>query len=452
MQAISRNAPCVCGSGKKFKKCCLGKDTANQEQYGTYRALVKKILDFISQKREFADEVGIAVDTFFGDRENLAVVDSRDEETQGFFNEWLAFDYVLNFNEEGGIRFIDLFIREEWNRLSDQERAIVESLKDSSRTIVEVQSVRQGEGVGVKDLFSQKIYFVHELRGSHELVIWDCLFVRLYKDEGKYHFSGSMKIIPRDDIAPLVGLIKETAKTAFSETGDLQKKFLKTYGYILIREVLECTSDTKMPAMVTTTGEPFVFCTLRYAVYRYKDVFAFLKGRFEEAESKNSKECIFYCLNKEDTIIASFTLTPQTLEVETKSVKRSEKIKKLLCKYCDESLKLEKFTQKSLEEAFEEAKDDFKQNRPHQTPDEVYDKDFEEAIFKRTYGNWEKAPIPLLNDMTPLEAMKGKKGRMLLAELFKIYENYEQRSQKQGTIFTSINIVQRLKEKIHYPA
>ena len=28
MSNIGHNAPCPCGSGKKYKRCCLGKDTA----------------------------------------------------------------------------------------------------------------------------------------------------------------------------------------------------------------------------------------------------------------------------------------------------------------------------------------------------------------------------------------------------------------------------------------
>jgi len=26
---IGRNSPCPCGSGKKYKKCCMGKDKTN---------------------------------------------------------------------------------------------------------------------------------------------------------------------------------------------------------------------------------------------------------------------------------------------------------------------------------------------------------------------------------------------------------------------------------------
>ena len=31
MRLIGRNEPCYCGSGKKYKKCCLQKDSSNSE-------------------------------------------------------------------------------------------------------------------------------------------------------------------------------------------------------------------------------------------------------------------------------------------------------------------------------------------------------------------------------------------------------------------------------------
>ncbi len=34
MQRISRNDPCPCGSGKKFKHCCLGKQNNTASHHG----------------------------------------------------------------------------------------------------------------------------------------------------------------------------------------------------------------------------------------------------------------------------------------------------------------------------------------------------------------------------------------------------------------------------------
>jgi hypothetical protein len=49
MAKISRNDPCPCGSGKKYKKCCLGKDIERQ-QSGTYHDYCLKIVDSLRNK------------------------------------------------------------------------------------------------------------------------------------------------------------------------------------------------------------------------------------------------------------------------------------------------------------------------------------------------------------------------------------------------------------------
>ena len=39
MQKIGRNDPCPCGSGKKFKKCCLGKNENNIPPSGVQQSV-----------------------------------------------------------------------------------------------------------------------------------------------------------------------------------------------------------------------------------------------------------------------------------------------------------------------------------------------------------------------------------------------------------------------------
>ena len=43
---IRRNDPCPCGSGKKFKKCCLGKRSVKREP----QSLIKKLPEDIKMK------------------------------------------------------------------------------------------------------------------------------------------------------------------------------------------------------------------------------------------------------------------------------------------------------------------------------------------------------------------------------------------------------------------
>src|SRR5437667_12181802 len=60
---ISRNAPCPCGSGKKYKKCCWGKgfDWEEDEEGNLYKSTpispeMKEVLEQLRQK--FIDQYG----------------------------------------------------------------------------------------------------------------------------------------------------------------------------------------------------------------------------------------------------------------------------------------------------------------------------------------------------------------------------------------------------------
>lgn len=47
---IGRNDPCPCGSGKKYKKCCLPKD--KKFEYATSDAFVQRYLDTLPKEEE----------------------------------------------------------------------------------------------------------------------------------------------------------------------------------------------------------------------------------------------------------------------------------------------------------------------------------------------------------------------------------------------------------------
>ena len=79
MMKTGRNAPCLCGSGKKYKKCCLGKQAAlSQTLYyqrlsEAHDRLVKRLLTYAT--RIFGEEaVDVAMDEFllWPDPENSA--------------------------------------------------------------------------------------------------------------------------------------------------------------------------------------------------------------------------------------------------------------------------------------------------------------------------------------------------------------------------------------------
>src|ERR1700676_5378479 len=60
---VSRNAPCPCGSGKKYKKCCWGKGFDWEEDEGGHlyqsTPISPEVADMLKQQRQkFIDKYG----------------------------------------------------------------------------------------------------------------------------------------------------------------------------------------------------------------------------------------------------------------------------------------------------------------------------------------------------------------------------------------------------------
>src|SRR5690625_1144405 len=119
---VGRNDPCPCGSGKKYKKCCLHKENVIQlaehrvEQfYQQKHALVKKLMSFVTEqlpynqyqqlKTQFKKRIG----KHFSE-------DSADE----YFHYWVYMFYRF----ENGLRGIEWFYQENEHRLTGEEKAI----------------------------------------------------------------------------------------------------------------------------------------------------------------------------------------------------------------------------------------------------------------------------------------------------------------------------------------
>ncbi len=56
---ISRNDPCTCGSGKKFKKCCIDKPKVVQEPSAEYLEILKEAQEFDTLSNRVPELIGL---------------------------------------------------------------------------------------------------------------------------------------------------------------------------------------------------------------------------------------------------------------------------------------------------------------------------------------------------------------------------------------------------------
>jgi len=189
--SISRNAPCPCGSGHKYKKCCLPPDPASAG--APRRALNDEIADYALQTTRGADLQAAWEE--FGE---AGSVKRPDGDRFGHFMDWL-----IAGRRWSGKTILQRFEAERGATLSVEDRAQLEKHKATHTGIYEVVAVRPGTGLTVKDIFSGEEVEVADVSASRGAVIWDVIMIRLRRMGGPAQAWGENLIFGPLDRAEL---------------------------------------------------------------------------------------------------------------------------------------------------------------------------------------------------------------------------------------------------------
>jgi len=160
---IGRNTPCPCGSGKKYKKCCLPGDWMDG----------KTLFDL------FEEAVGWILGEPKLDSELKGVLE---EHGNAWFMEESEFNLLLDaflFDHKlgsGGTPF-QYFL--DHAKIADSHLQVYNGFQDNVFSVFEVLEVYKGVGMRMKDLLWEKEYFVKENEGSYQLEPGHLVFCRL---------------------------------------------------------------------------------------------------------------------------------------------------------------------------------------------------------------------------------------------------------------------------------
>lgn len=282
-----RNDPCPCGSGKKYKKCCLPKEKEVRREaehqppgYGP----VERALKWLETR--YPDETAEAVHGHWAlagedamkrlgelpeDLLRMVVVNS---------NEWLLADGALSL-DQGDVPVRELLLGPGGPLYDSEQRAWIEALTSRPLGLYEVLETSPGTGFRVRDLFhpDEPPVDVRERSASQTIVQWQVLGLRLVPWKGDWLVAGSVYPLVRDADFPkfLRALREELDREA---GGDLEREraFLSAaLPREWLRQVLE---PREMPEPVdAATGEPILLVTDHYRVPSWERLEAALAGR-----------------------------------------------------------------------------------------------------------------------------------------------------------------------------
>lgn len=173
---IGRNEPCFCGSGKKYKNCCLPQknnliDFSHEKATKEMERLREDIVDFIFNREEelleayedFLPRPDIDIKTFI-----------KEYDYSGFFIEWFFFDYEL----KDGTTPIKKYIAEHWESINETALQMMKEWEQEPLSVYEVKETISEKGAFLEDIFTseKKNLFYPEL--ASEVKEGDVLVLR----------------------------------------------------------------------------------------------------------------------------------------------------------------------------------------------------------------------------------------------------------------------------------
>ena len=191
-----RNDPCPCGSGKKYKYCCLKKEAAGKsEAMGRDRAwdtMMDKLLDF-SREARFRQDLESAFDLFWNKSYTIEQSGELPPAQIMNFLDWYVHDYHTSGD---GRRIVQIFLEEKGPVLTEQERSLLAADAEALLSAFEVTGVEEGQTIGLLDVFQDiEVQLAHtpSLQGIEQ---GQLLLGRLVNSVDYRRFSWISALIP----------------------------------------------------------------------------------------------------------------------------------------------------------------------------------------------------------------------------------------------------------------
>ncbi len=464
MMETGRNAPCPCGSGKKYKHCCL--KTLQPDPDREWRRLGEVYHLLEDRLRRFAERVmdGAGMEASF-DEFLLWPEEAQDAiflERQGpLFCSWAIFNWTYDPGDVDpplrlppGITPAAFFLERERERLSDTEISLIETISRRPFSFYEVIRCEPGRGFLLKDVLTGEAVDVLESSASKVVYEGEILFARVATINGiTMLFGCSSYTIPLEYKPSIIALRKWMRRGRRK----LTEAMLCEYDAEIREEYLEISRSLfRLPSICNTDGEPLSLQTLHYEIDSPDQAFTGLVGlcatetegdlralaqrdaggRITRIEipwtRKGHKNSAMH-----GTILGILLIEGKTLEVSVNSAARAERIRKEIENRLGSSARYKNAVIRSGETVVREARDRLSRRpAPAEKGEELMQYPEVRAklaeMMAAHWRGWVDERIPALGGKTPRQAVKTADGRESVEALLLSAERRAGRDSRLG--------------------
>ncbi|HNQ66330.1 MAG TPA: SEC-C domain-containing protein [Smithella sp.] len=227
-----RNELCPCGSGKKYKACCLAKEENEKAEVEKYKKIdtwvIRKAMKLISELTDNKTLNFVKLLEFYFGARRLA--DARKygmtQKDVEEFHEWLMNDYYFN-DEQTPFILAELVAS---GTLSNHEEQLVNARIGAPKSVYMVTFIKKGTGALLRNVFDKKEVFVHDIGFSQSTREGMAVFVRIFPAGGYHLLSGGHMAYPANILDGKLKTITKAYKK--SRRKDDINNFLRKNGHI----------------------------------------------------------------------------------------------------------------------------------------------------------------------------------------------------------------------------
>ncbi|MBU0569937.1 tetratricopeptide repeat protein [Patescibacteria group bacterium] len=181
IRKTGRNEPCSCGSGRKYKKCCLGKEVSFPS--GSKRSgLIPPLLDWATAQDWYSSCLETALVEIFGKNKK----EMNQDEAQAL-SEVILFEHKVKNKKTP----LELFYRQA--DLSDDKKQLYKSWIDNAEFGAwEALEIFLGKGMKVRRFLEKEEFLVSERLGSYSLKVGRVFVSRMLPYPGGLMFGGGL--------------------------------------------------------------------------------------------------------------------------------------------------------------------------------------------------------------------------------------------------------------------
>ena len=451
---IGRNQPCPCGSGKKYKKCCLIKAAPPPHEM-SYRRLSEahdRLVDRLVSHagRIFGREsIHVAMHDF------LLWPDEEDDLSEEILNRagplfwpWYVFNWEYIPFDGGpvlpgptGRTVAELYAEKQGGKLDTLERRLIDSINRKPYSFLEVQSVDKGRGMTLTDILKGTRIEVQEHTGSQYVNSGDVLFGRAVDVAGVGMLIGlSSTLIPPGRKAEVIKFRKQLRRGRPAVNDDILNSW-----HIETRE-LYFSIDRSLrvvPRMHNTDGDVLEFHRLIYEVVSIDAVFEKLSdlcvtmtpedlradakldesGRMVRVEIPWDRHGHKKMSGMPNTILGRMVIDSLRLTAEVNSSERAKALRREIDARLGEDGRFKVDEIQDFDAMMSRHTTGSTESTPSSEHEELMQHTEVQVqvaeMFSRHWESWVDQEIPALGGKTPRETVKSADGREAVEALLK---------------------------------